>query len=150
MPRPVSETAARALIDAPGETGGPAWIAARDTAILSLLYGCGLRISEALALTGADHPLPQTLRVTGKGGRTRIVPVLPQVREAVTAYMALCPHPVGRKDALFRAVRGACWARARCRRRWRCCARVSACRPVPRPTPCATRLRPICWPMAAI
>jgi len=106
MPRPVSETAARALITAPGETGAPAWIAARDTAILSILYGCGLRISEALALTGADHPLPQTLRVTGKGGRTRIVPVLPQVREAVTAYTALCPYPLERKDALFRAVRG--------------------------------------------
>ncbi|MCC5996247.1 MAG: tyrosine recombinase XerC [Oceanicaulis sp.] len=106
MPRPVSESAARALIDAPGETGAPAWIAARDTAVLSLLYGCGLRISEALALTGADHPLPATLRVTGKGGRMRIVPVLPQVGDAVAAYAALCPYTIERKEALFRAVRG--------------------------------------------
>ncbi|KAA5803498.1 tyrosine recombinase XerC [Alkalicaulis satelles] len=106
MPRPVSESAARALIGAPGESDAPAWIAARDTAILSLLYGCGLRISEALALTGAEHPLPRTLRVAGKGGRMRIVPVLDQVRDAVTAYAALCPYPLARDEALFRAVRG--------------------------------------------
>ena len=60
---------------------------------MTLLYGCGLRISEALALTGADHPLPEVLRITGKGGKTRLVPVLPAAREAVARLCrALCPY----------------------------------------------------------
>ena len=61
------------------------WIAARDVAVLTLLYGCGLRISEALGLTGADHPLPEVLRITGKGGKQRLVPVLPVARAAAHA-----------------------------------------------------------------
>jgi len=106
-PRPVSETAARELIaDAAANRDGPAWIRARDAAMLSLLYGAGLRISEALALTAADHPLPEVLRITGKGGKTRIVPVLPAVREAVAAYVEACPFDLDPGRALFRAVRG--------------------------------------------
>jgi integrase/recombinase XerC len=71
-----------------------------------VLYGCGLRISEALRLTGADRPLPETLRIRGKGGRERVVPVLPVARAAVDRYVALCPFALGRDDPLFRGARG--------------------------------------------
>jgi site-specific recombinase XerD len=81
------------------------WEAARDRAVLTLLYGCGLRISEALSLKRSDAPLAETLRITGKGGKTRIVPVLPAVREAVDAYLAAA-LPLEPDDALFRAKRG--------------------------------------------
>ena len=83
------------------------WIAARDTAILMLLYGCGLRISEALALTPADAAdRSDIIRVTGKGGRERVVPVLPAVRQAVAAYVAACPCPLSPNEPLFRGKRG--------------------------------------------
>ena len=75
-PKPVSEDAAARLLDEAGHRGGEAWVEARDAALVALLYGCGLRLSEALSLTGADTPLPQSLRITGKGNKTRIVPVL--------------------------------------------------------------------------
>ena len=67
------------------------WIAARDVAVVTVLYGCGLRISECLSLTGADAPLAEMLRVRGKGGRERLVPVLPAARAAVDRYVAACP-----------------------------------------------------------
>ncbi len=82
------------------------WEALRDAAVLSLLYGCGLRISEALSLTRADAPLPHSLRITGKGGKTRVVPVLPAVRTAIDAALAVQPFPLAPSDALFRARRG--------------------------------------------
>lgn len=109
-PRPVSEDAAKALLALAGETDGPAWIAARDVAVLAVLYGAGLRISEALALTGADAPggaLSDPLRVTGKGGKTRLVPVLPAVRAAVEAYARACPYALTPANPLFRGVKGA-------------------------------------------
>ncbi|XBQ17431.1 MAG: tyrosine recombinase XerC [Oceanicaulis sp.] len=106
QPRPVSESAAKALIEDAGAGEKEPWIAARDAAVLSLLYGCGLRISEALALTGRQARPPQTLRVAGKGGKTRIVPVLPAVKEAVERYAALCPFKLEPDAPLFRAVRG--------------------------------------------
>jgi integrase/recombinase XerC len=80
-PRPVSEAQARALIGEAADDGAAAWRSARDRAVLTLLWGCGLRISEALALRRRDAPLPQSLRVQGKGGKIRLVPVLPLVRE---------------------------------------------------------------------
>ncbi|OYX17424.1 MAG: recombinase XerC [Brevundimonas diminuta] len=73
---------------------------------LTLLYGCGLRISEALSLKRSDAPLPESLRITGKGDKTRMVPVLPQVREATQAYLALQPFVIDADQALFRARRG--------------------------------------------
>jgi integrase/recombinase XerC len=105
-PKPVSEPAAKALLEETGKRGLPAWVAARDAALLSLLYGCGLRLSEALALTGAQADPGETLRVLGKGGKIRLVPVLPAVREAVIAYAAACPFEVEPGEPLFRGVRG--------------------------------------------
>ncbi len=106
LPRPVSEKAARDLLESAGETDDAPWIGARDVAVLCLLYGCGLRISEALSLTGAAHPLPDALRILGKGGKTRITPTLPVARDAVAEYAALCPYPLHRDEALFRGARG--------------------------------------------
>jgi integrase/recombinase XerC len=106
-PRPVSEDQAAGLIAEPGlDPDREAWEAARDQAVLTLLYGCGLRISEALSLRRADAPLAETLRITGKGGKTRIVPVLAQVREAVDAYLAHAPFGLAPEEPLFRARRG--------------------------------------------
>jgi integrase/recombinase XerC len=105
MPRPVSETAAKALIEDAG-ANAEAWIAARDAAVLSLLYGCGLRISEALSLTGREADPPSPLRIAGKGGKTRIVPVIPAVKEAVARYAGLCPFDLEPTAPLFRAKRG--------------------------------------------
>ena len=107
LPRPVSEDHSRGLIaEAGAPTASPAWTALRDQALLTLLWGCGLRISEALALRGSDLPLPDTLRITGKGGKTRVAPVMPEVRDAVDAYVVALPSPVGADAPLFRAVRG--------------------------------------------
>jgi integrase/recombinase XerC len=100
LPRPLSETdAARAIQDA-GEDDEP-WIAARNAALITLLYGTGLRISEALSLKRGDVPLGDTLTVLGKGKKERSVPVLPAVREAVEVYAKLCPFDPGRSGALF-------------------------------------------------
>jgi integrase/recombinase XerC len=106
LPRPLAPDAARAMLDAVEAQALLPWVAARDLAVLTLLWGCGLRISEALALTGADHPLPDTLRIIGKGGRERVVPVLPAARDAVAAYAAICPWPAERGAPLFRGARG--------------------------------------------
>lgn len=106
LPRPVSETGARAMIAEAADGDAAPWIAARDSAVITLLYAAGLRISEALSLTGADRPLPQSLRILGKGGKERIVPVLPAAREAVERYASLCPFPLTRDGPLFRATRG--------------------------------------------
>ncbi len=106
LPRPVNEDAALGLLGEASDGDGEPWEAARDAAVLTLLYGCGLRISEALSLTRADAPLPQTLRITGKGGKTRLVPVLPQVSEAVADYLRLVPFGLAPDEPLFRAKRG--------------------------------------------
>jgi integrase/recombinase XerC len=107
LPRPVTPDQARGLMAEPTSDPDQApWEAARDTAVLALLYGCGLRISEALSLTRADAPLPETLRITGKGSKTRLVPVLPAVRAAVDAAVALDPFPAAPHDPLLRAKRG--------------------------------------------
>ena len=106
VPRPISPDEAIALAEDVAEQASDRWIGARDWAVLMLLYGAGLRISEALGLTGEVLPLGETMRVTGKRGKTRIVPVLPQVRAAIDAYIALCPHASGWADPLFRGARG--------------------------------------------
>lgn len=107
-PRALPPKDARAVAQDIGELSDRAAIQARDTALFTLLYGCGLRIAEALALDVRDAPLPGSdgmLRVTGKGSKQRIVPVLPVVREAIAAWLAL--HPDRRPDApLFLGTRG--------------------------------------------
>ena len=106
LPRPISEEAARDVLDiAPLQSNKP-WIGLRDTAVLTLLWGCGLRISEALSLQGRDAPLPQVMRITGKGGKERIVPVIDAARDAVDAYTKACPFDLPDEGPLFLAVRG--------------------------------------------
>jgi integrase/recombinase XerC len=106
-PRPVSEDQARGLLtEAGADPDRDPWEGLRDQAVLTLLWGCGLRISEALSLSRADAPLAEAIRITGKGGKTRIVPVLPAVRQAVDAYLAALPYPTEREDPLFIAKRG--------------------------------------------
>jgi integrase/recombinase XerC len=110
VPKPLTAPKARALVESAdiGAPDAPEWIAARDTAVLALLYGSGLRISEALSLTRRDAPIKgrDMLRVTGKGDKTRVVPVLPILREAAERYLALCPFELGSDDPLFVGVRG--------------------------------------------
>jgi integrase/recombinase XerC len=107
LPRPVSEDAARGLLaEAEGDPDLEPWEALRDRAVLMLLYGCGLRISEGLSLTRRDVPIPETLRITGKGAKTRLVPVLPVVREAAAAYAEALPFALSPEEPLFRARRG--------------------------------------------
>ncbi|MFV0490800.1 MAG: tyrosine recombinase XerC [Pseudorhodobacter sp.] len=106
LPRPLSEDAAREVLQTVGDDARESWIAARDTAVVTLLYGCGLRISEALGLTGAQSPLPEILRITGKGAKERLVPVLPAAAEAVAQYAALCPYELVADRPLFRGSRG--------------------------------------------
>lgn len=106
LPRPVAEDAARALIDRVAVSSETPWIAARDTAVVTLLYGCGLRISEALGLPASLADLPEVLRIEGKGGKERIVPVITAAREATAEYARLCPHDLGDGGPLFRGIRG--------------------------------------------
>ena len=107
LPKPLSADAALRVIDAQEQMSAEPWIAARDAAVLTLLYGCGLRISEALGLTPAEFPKGvESLRVTGKGGKTRLVPLLPAACEAVDEYLRLCPFQPGADEPLFRGARG--------------------------------------------
>jgi len=104
LPRPVQPESALALVDHAVDAEG--WIGLRDTAVLALLYGAGLRIGEALGLAAADAPTGETLRVRGKGGKERVVPILPAIREAIADYLAACPHRPAGKQALFVGARG--------------------------------------------
>jgi len=106
LPRPLSVEAAQEVIGQVEAQAMAPWIAARDSAVMTLLYGCGLRVSEALALKGCDAPLPEVLRIRGKGDKERLVPVLPAARKAVDAYLKLCPFPPSRYEPLFRGARG--------------------------------------------
>ena len=106
LPRPLSVEGAQDVLADIGIYASQDWIGARDTAVVTLLYGCGLRISEALGLTGAAHPLPDVLRIRGKGDKDRLVPVLPVTREAVAEYLRLCPYPLEHDAPLFRGARG--------------------------------------------
>ena len=106
LPRPLEEDSARSLLDAVEQHAKAPWVALRDRAVVLLLYGCGLRISEALALTGRDVPLGETLRVRGKGRKDRLVPVVPVARQAVDAYVDACPFEIDGTEPVFRGVRG--------------------------------------------
>lgn len=107
LPRPLSDIQALAVTSDRGQLADEPWIAARNAAVLTLLYGCGLRISEALSLTPADFPPgAKALRVTGKGGKMRVVPLLAVTGEAVATYLRLCPYGVGSGKPLFVGARG--------------------------------------------
>ncbi len=106
VPRPVSPEDAIGLADGAAELASEPWIAARDFAVLLLLYGSGLRIAEALGLTGAALPLGATIEVVGKRNKMRVVPLLPAVRAAINRYVELCPYPISREAPLFRGAKG--------------------------------------------
>ena len=106
VPKSVSEEDARALLAAIFRRRGEDWAKQRDFALLMMLYGSGLRISEALDLTRRDVPLGDWLRITGKGGKIREVPVLPAIAEAVAAYVGACPFDGGPSAPLFVSARG--------------------------------------------
>ena len=106
VPRPISPDEAVALAEDVAEDAAEPWIGARDLAVLLLLYGAGLRVAEALGLTGAVLPLGATLSVTGKRDKTRIVPLLPQVRDAIEAYVAISPYGISRDAPIFRGAKG--------------------------------------------
>jgi integrase/recombinase XerC len=106
LPRPAAPDEAIALAEDAGAFGSEPWIGARDLAILLLLYGSGLRVSEALSLTARDLPMGEAIRVTGKRSKTRIVPVVSAVREAIADYVRSCPYPIMDDSPLFLGARG--------------------------------------------
>ena len=108
LPRPITPDEAVALAELVEDNGSDSgnWIGLRDKAVLLLLYGAGLRISEALGILGREVPLAETLRVLGKGGKERVVPLIPIVREAVADYLAACPYPVLPDEPIFRGAKG--------------------------------------------
>lgn len=106
LPRPMAEDAARAMLETVELQSEVDWVATRDVAVVTLLYGCGLRISEALSLKAEVLPLGDMLRVTGKGGKERIVPVVTAAQDAVAAYIRVCPWQIEPDSPIFRGVRG--------------------------------------------
>ncbi|WP_310468459.1 tyrosine recombinase XerC [Sphingomonas sp.] len=106
LPRPASPEDAMNLAEDASDAGSEPWIGARDLAILLLLYGAGLRVAEALSLTARDLPVGQVLRVTGKRNKTRMVPLVPAVREAIGEYVKACPWPIAGDAPLFVGARG--------------------------------------------
>jgi integrase/recombinase XerC len=106
IPKPLTEGEALEVLEAAAETAGEPWMGLRDVALLTLLYGCGLRIDEALSLDAGDVPDGDVMTVTGKGRKQRIVPLLPVVTEAIRAYLAATPFAVTRDSPLFRGARG--------------------------------------------
>lgn len=106
VPRPVAPDDITAIAEDAAEAAAEPWIAARDEAVLLLLYGAGLRIGEAMALTGDILPLGDTLLVTGKRAKTRVVPIIAPVKAAIERYAALCPYGAAPGEILFRGARG--------------------------------------------
>jgi len=106
VPKPLTIEDAAGALDAAAEFATSVWQGKRDMAILALLYGCGLRLSEALGLSRAEAPLSETLVITGKGRKQRQLPVLPAVRRAVAEYLAACPHALAKDGPLFVGARG--------------------------------------------
>ncbi|HLO20558.1 MAG TPA: tyrosine recombinase XerC [Sphingomicrobium sp.] len=106
LPRPAAPDEAMGLAENAAEAASAPWIGARDLAILLLLYGAGLRVAEALSLTASILPIGQTLRVTGKRSKTRVVPIVPAVREAIDEYVRQCPYPLRGDVELFVGARG--------------------------------------------
>jgi integrase/recombinase XerC len=106
VPKPLTIDDAASAVDSIGDLAKSAWQAKRDVAILALLYGCGLRLSEALGLSRGEAPLGESLMITGKGRKQRQLPVLPAVRTAVAEYLAACPYAPPKDGPLFVGARG--------------------------------------------
>jgi integrase/recombinase XerC len=106
VPKALSENEAFTAISAAAEMESEPWVASRDTAVLLLLYGAGLRIGEALGLNRRDVPRGSALRVTGKGNKERVVPLLPVVTKAIMEYVSACPHALVPEGPLFVGKRG--------------------------------------------
>jgi integrase/recombinase XerC len=106
LPRPASPEDAIAIAEDADSAASVDWIGARDLAILLLLYGAGLRVGEAMGLTARALPLGQAMRVTGKRGKTRVVPLVPAVRKAISDYVQLCPYPMNGDGPLFVGAKG--------------------------------------------
>jgi integrase/recombinase XerC len=106
VPKALTVADAAEMIDAPTTLVGNVWQAKRDVAVLTLLYGCGLRISEALGLKRSEAPQGEPLMITGKGQKQRMVPVLPAVRRAIADYLLACPHALAADGPLFVGARG--------------------------------------------
>ena len=106
LPKALSEEEALEALGAIADLSGEPWIGKRDTALVTMLYGCGLRIGEALALNRSQAPKGETMVVTGKGGKQRLVPVLPVAAAAIDNYLAACPHALGGDGPLFVGARG--------------------------------------------
>jgi integrase/recombinase XerC len=106
VPRPLTEDNAKAVLDTISAFASDNWITNRDVAVITLLYGCGLRINEALSMNRADAPISDTMRVIGKRNKERIVPVLPVVRSAIDQYIHSCPYVLAPDGPLFVGKRG--------------------------------------------
>ena len=110
LPKPISVDHAKQMVDFDVQRGDnnnePIWVSHRNHAVMCLLYGAGLRISEVLSITAIDLPLRDVLRVKGKGEKMRIVPILPQITKAVSDYIDSYPLPLAKDDFIFRGVRG--------------------------------------------
>lgn len=107
LPKPLSDRDALNVISGDSQLDESPWVIARNVAVMTLLYGCGLRISEALSLVPADVGSGnRAVRITGKGGKERVVPLLPTALEAIETYKHLCPHDLPANEVLFRGVRG--------------------------------------------
>lgn len=106
LPKAVTQAEALKIVNQPLDSPGKPWIAARNQAVLALCYGAGLRIAEALSLTGRDVPLGRQIMLTGKGGKTRLVPILPVLAEAVGEYMRQTPFHLAADEPIFRGARG--------------------------------------------
>lgn len=106
LPRPIDENAAKSLLDLIEVQSNSPWVASRDVAVVTLLYACGMRISEALSLKYSDYPLSDNISIVGKGKKQRIIPVLPIARRAIEEYVNLCPHSFIPESPLFLGVRG--------------------------------------------
>ena len=150
VPKPLTVGKAADVVDA-GAGAEVDWVLARDAAVLLLLYGCGLRIAEALSIKAKDAPTPDrdVLRITGKGGKQRLVPVLPVVRDAVARYVQLCPYPLEPTSRCSAEPRAGRSRRASSNSPWNACAKRSICRQRQRRTLCAIRSRrTFCRPAA--
>jgi integrase/recombinase XerC len=106
LPRPIAPDEAMDLAENIAQSAKEEWIGARDFALMLLLYGAGLRIGEALALEGGVLPMGDRIRVMGKRGKARDVPILPAISDAIGRYVAQCPYPIGKEDPLFVGARG--------------------------------------------